>query len=253
VPPAPDYLSLDRRYRDQAAWTRGLRQKVLDEIGVEAGARLLDIGAGTGAVADDVLRSHAGVRVTAVDLDGAALAYARTRTVAAVCVAGDAHALPFRRATFDVSFFHFVLLWLKHPVAALSEAARVTRPHGHVIAFAEPDHRARVDAPAELEDLGRRQTEALANQGADTRFGRKLRAAFAEAGLRSVRAGVLGGEWVSGRGAATDSEWPTLRSDLAGSLDRAELERLESVDRRAWAEGARVLFVPTFYAIGEVP
>jgi len=253
VPPAPDFPSLDRRYRDQAAWTRGLRQKVLDEIGVEAGARLLDIGAGTGAVADDVLRNRPGARLTAIDLDSAALAYARRRPVAAGFVVGDAHALPFRRASFDISFFHFVLLWLKYPVAALIEAARVTRAHGYVIGFAEPDHQARIDAPAELEDLGRKQTEALASRGADTRFGRKLRAAFAEAGLRPVRVGVLGGEWAAGRGEATDSEWPTLKSDVAGTLDRAELDRLESVDRRAWTDGVRVLFVPTFYAIGEVP
>lgn len=213
----------------------------------------MDIGAGTGAVADDVLRSHPGARLTAIDLDGAALAYSRTCAVTAGCVVGDAHSLPFRRGSFDISFFHFVLLWLKHPVAALIEAARVTRAHGHVIGFAEPDHQARIDAPAELEDLGRRQTEALASRGADTRFGRKLRAAFAEAGLRSVRVGVLGGEWTSGRGAATDSEWPTMRSDLAGTLDRAELDRFEAADRRAWTDGVRVLFVPTFYAIGEVP
>jgi len=31
------------------------------------------------------------------------------------------------------------------------------------------------------------------------------------------------------------------------------LDMLESVDKKAWAEQARILFLPTFYAWGRVP
>jgi len=254
MPAENDLASLDRRYRDQASWTRTLRRKLLDDAVVGAGTRLLDIGAGTGAVADDILQTYSGAHVTAVDIDTPSLAYAREKVRSAALAAADALALPFRGAAFDVAFFHFVLLWLKRPVDALIEAARVTRRRGLVLAFAEPDHEARIDAPPIFEALGRKQTEALARQGADTRFGRQLGGCFEVAGLQSVRVGVLGGEWTrSGPTGIAPSEWRVLRTDLAGDLAAEELDRLETADRQASADGVRVLFVPTFYAVGQVP
>ncbi len=50
-----------------------------------------------------------------------------------------------------------------------------------------------------------------------------------------------------------DLEWDTLAADLAGSLDPDRLSALRQLDSAAWQRGDRILFVPTFYAIGWVP
>ena len=106
---------------------------------------------------------------------------------------GMACHLPFADQSFDVVLCHFLLLWLKTPVVALKEMARVCMPGGAVLALAEPDHDSRIDSPLELEKLGRLQTHGLKEQGANTRAGRQLSGWFIQAGLEVSR------EWHSGR------------------------------------------------------
>ena len=242
---------LNHRYEQQSLWTRGTRQSLFALAGIGPGSRVLDIGCGTGAVARDVLSSISGVSLTGVDIDLGSLQFAQRMSPGIRLAAGDAHALPLREASFDAAFFHFVLLWLADPGQALAEAVRVTRPGGHVLAIAEPDHEARIDAPVGLEALGRMQIESLRHQGADTRFGRKLRGLLEVAGLEEVRFGVIGGEWQrQDQAGVIDSEWSMLQRDLGTTLPRVELDRLERLDREAWEAGRRVLFVPTFFGIG---
>ena len=242
---------LNRRYEQQSLWTRGTRQSLFELAEIGPGSRVLDIGCGTGAVARDVLNSTTGLRLTGVDIDLESLKFAQRRSSAMRLTAGDAIAPPFREASFDAAFFHFVLLWLADPAEALAEAVRVTRPGGHVIAIAEPDHEARIDAPQRLEALGRLQIESLRRQGADTRFGRMLRGLLEAAGLAEVRFGVIGGEWDrQDQAGLIESEWSMLEQDLGTTLPKGELDRLERLDREAWEAGTRVLFVPTFFGIG---
>ena len=48
-------------------------------------------------------------------------------------------------------------------------------------------------------------------------------------------------------------EWAVINSDLAGiRFQPAEIQKIKSLDEKAWASGERVLFVPTFYAWGRV-
>ena len=47
-----------------------------------------------------------------------------------------------------------------------------------------------------------------------------------------------------------EAEWSMREHDLTGRIDPDELARLRAIDRQALTEGRRVLFVPTFYAIG---
>jgi SAM-dependent methyltransferase len=258
--PAVDSLGdLNSRYEQQSTWTRGTREHLFGLARLGPASRVLDIGCGTGAVAQEILSTSDGIRLTGVDIDLGSLRFARRRSALLPLAAGDAHALPFGDGSFDAVFFHFVLLWLREPARALAEAARVTRPGGYVIAIAEPDHEGRIDAPEALEALGRLQTESLRRQGADVRFGRKLPALLAAAGLVDVRFGVIGGEWRREQMAELiESEWSMLRSDF-GALSPgapvpspAELARLERQDREAWAAGTRVLFVPTMWGMGRV-
>lgn len=212
---------------------------------------MLDIGCGTGAVARDVLSSTSGMSLTGIDIDLGSLQFAQRMSSAIPLAAGDAHASPFGDRSFDAAFFHFVLLWLADAGEALAEAARVTRVGGHVIAIAEPDHEARIDAPEGLEALGRMQIESLRRQGGDTRFGRKLGGLLEAADLADVRFGVIGGEWQrQDRAELIGSEWSMLQRDLEMTMTEGEIDRLQRLDREAWGAGTRVLFVPTFFGIG---
>jgi SAM-dependent methyltransferase len=100
----------------------------------------LDLGAGTGAASRALRKAGAG-RVIAVDAAFGMIAHdARLRPPAAI---GDALALPFRDAAFDVTVAAFSLNHLTDPVAGLREAARVTRPCGGLVASAyasDDDH-----------------------------------------------------------------------------------------------------------------
>jgi SAM-dependent methyltransferase len=166
-------------------------------------------------------------------------------------ICADALHLPYPAGCFDAVVCHFFLLWIPDPAAVLNEMIRAARPGSAVIAFAEPDYGGRIDYPPELEELGRLQTQALKHQGADPYMGRKLNKIFHQAGLHNIETGLLGGQWSGAPSQAqVDSEWDMLITDLAGMLSNARLQELRRHDSAAWQAGRRVLFVPTFYAIG---
>jgi SAM-dependent methyltransferase len=105
-----------------------------------AGSRALDVGAGTGA-ATRALMAAGAARVVAVDAARGMLAHDAGRRPPAVV--GDALALPFAAAAFDVTVAAFSLNHLADPAAGLREAGRVTRPGGAVPASAyaaDDDH-----------------------------------------------------------------------------------------------------------------
>lgn len=245
---------IHRRTLQQASWTGEVRRQVLDSMGTQARGPWIEIGAGTGAVARELVVRAAGEPLLALDIDLEACRYGAREVPTARWHAADAHHLPLAADSCVAAFFHFVLMWVEDPLATLTDAARVVRRGGSVVALAEPDHAARLDYPDALVSLGALQTRALSAQGADVQLGRRLGRLFSEAGLVEIQVGLLGGEWkTSASREEVDLEWEMLRSDLLGSLSSSELDSYEAVDRRARARGERILFVPTFYAVGRVP
>jgi SAM-dependent methyltransferase len=101
-----------------------------------AGARALDLGAGTGAASRAVLAAGA---CAVVAVDAAVGMLAQDASARPPAVVADALGLPFPAATFDVTVAAFSLTHLGDPSAGLREAARVTRAGGAVIASAYAD------------------------------------------------------------------------------------------------------------------
>ncbi len=107
------------------------------------GAHVLDVAAGPGNVAVELVRQGA-EQVTALDLSFNMLwEGAKRGHVGIAWVNGDALALPFDDATFDAVTISFGLRNVPDPEAALAEFARVTRPGGRVVVceFADPTWR----------------------------------------------------------------------------------------------------------------
>jgi SAM-dependent methyltransferase len=256
-------LSLDdwhQRYSRQARWTQDLRRHLFAQAGIETARRVLEVGCGTGVILSEINDYTQGI-VVGLDIDRRRLELSTRHTPNAHLTVADAQDLPYSPASFDLCLCHFLLLWVANPVRVVTEMARVTRPGGAVLALAEPDYGGRIDHPEPLEKLGRLQGSALRLQGADPLAGRRLAGIFSRAGLKAVETGVLGGQW-SGPPSVEEweSEWAVLESDLKESPEAlleeapgANLEELKRLDFEAWQRAERVLFVPTFYALGRSP
>ncbi len=252
-PASPLSFNWHDRFVQQAKWTQAIRTSLYERARLSQARKVIEIGCGTGALTSE-LKSITAAACYGLDIDFANLHTAHTHDPATHQVNGNALVLPFANTQFDLTYCHYLLLWVKDPLAAVREMRRITRAGGSVLSLAEPDYGGRIDYPEPLSKVGLLQTEALRGQGADPFIGRKLASIFNQAGLRQVETGVLGGQWF--RDADLDSirsEWDTLYHDLRNIISIDEFIQQKTADIAAWKAGERVLFVPTFYAWGIVP
>lgn len=236
------------RFLQQASWTSDLRAYLFDRAGLTGAHRVLEAGCGTGAVLTSLTTPAA---IHGLDLEPARLVEAHGHVPAAQLVCGDALRLPYPCGDFDITFCHFLLLWVRDPLIALLEMKRVTRPGGSVLALAEPDYDSRLDEPESLAVLGRWQAESLRRQGADTGLGGRLADLFRQAGIQPVETGMLQADGKRLPDAEDrDLEWAVLTADLEGRVTPQELSKMRKLDQQAWERGERVLHVPTYFAWG---
>ncbi|HEY2639083.1 MAG TPA: demethylmenaquinone methyltransferase [Streptosporangiaceae bacterium] len=115
-------LGMDRRWR----------KVVARSVDGASGQLVLDLAAGTGTSSRAF--SRRGARCVACDFSLGMLAVGARRPAAGLAfAAGDALALPFRDATFDVVTISFGLRNVADTGQALSELLRVTRPGGRLV------------------------------------------------------------------------------------------------------------------------
>ena len=117
---------------------RVMREGYLSEIALPPNARALDVGCGTGALTR-VLAKWPNVSAV-VGLDPSPILLDRARQRGATYSGltfeeGDARALPFDAASFDLTLFHTTLCHVPEPERALSEAFRALRPGGWLAVF----------------------------------------------------------------------------------------------------------------------
>jgi ubiquinone/menaquinone biosynthesis C-methylase UbiE len=244
---------LHRRYQQQAEWTQNLRKYIYDCIGIQYSNKILDIGCGTG-VLEDELNHLPSAHIFGLDIDFNALSIARNYAQKSIYTSGDCLKLPYPSGIFDVTLCHYLLLWIKEPLKAIQEMARVTQPHGYVVALAEPDYGGRIDFPQELSQIGTWQTEALKEQGANPYIGRELRSILSRAELEKIEAGVLGGQWREQiKDQEIELEWEVIQSDLHQVKEFImHKDKFRGSDLASRKTHQRILFVPTFYAFGMV-
>ncbi len=235
-----------RRYTQQAGWTVPLRRHIFMRAGFPNARRVLEIGCGTGAVLASL--PHSSASIFGLDVDRASLLVAHTTIEAAPLTNGDAHKLPFSDDCFDISFFHYVLLWLKDPVKAISESRRVTRPGGAVIAFAEPDYNQRKTPSPALAKVNEWQMKSLQAQGADPTIGSHLGSLFSSAGIQPVEFGQMDPVDEPLSRQDLELELEVLKSDLANQLPAENMVALISQINET--EDFIPIQVPTFFCWG---
>jgi SAM-dependent methyltransferase len=241
-----------QRYLQQTTWTQNIREYLFARANLHQDDQVLEVGSGTGALLSQVAQSYPNP-LWGVDTNRPALEFSRQKFQAPQLVQADGLRLPFPTGSFALTLCHYLLLWLETPDAMLSEMRRVTRPGGAVIALAEPDYLSRIDSPPPLDRLGRFQTESLKAQGVNVAIGRNLGNLFHQCGFQNIETGVLGAQWSAKHTSnPDDTEWMTIRADLLGKLPEDEIILYQEIDRAARQAGTRVLFIPTFFAIGFV-
>ena len=136
-----DASSYDRVACDFDRFTRRftppIARRLVTLAGLEPGARVLDIGTGTGVVAlEAVNRVSPGGRVVGIDLSSGMLAVARGHAApygdALEFREMDAENLAFADFSFDAVVSLFALLHFPNPLAALAEIHRVLQPGGSI-------------------------------------------------------------------------------------------------------------------------
>ncbi|MFD2416653.1 class I SAM-dependent methyltransferase [Amycolatopsis pigmentata] len=124
-----------------------VHRTLIDQAALAPGARVLEIGCGTGNLTVRVKRTHPGVEIIGSDPDPLALARAgrKARGLSGIRFErGYAQRLPYRDGSFDRVLSALMLHHLDAATktAAASEIARVLRPGGslHLVDFAGEQH-----------------------------------------------------------------------------------------------------------------
>lgn len=240
-----------KRFDNQAQWTAEIRQYLFSQIRPDQNTRLLEVGCGPGSILKETERLEFKLSC-GLDSSLPFLQQAKARLNCTSLIGGDALHLPYAESKFGITYCHYFLLWVD-AARVLAEMSRVTCDGGWIIALAEPDYLARIDYPSPLDELGKKQMQALRQQGATIDQGRQLNRLFLNAGLTQVQSGYLGSVWKSDETmSGFEEEWQMLQFDLESQESPDNLAHYRQVDFQARQSGVRILCVPTFYAVGQV-
>ncbi|WP_206667557.1 class I SAM-dependent methyltransferase [Muricoccus nepalensis] len=227
-------------------WSRRLAEPFLDFADPGGAGCILDLGCGTGSLAQALAGRSRACRVVGLDASDAYVEHARRRIddPRVEVRAGDACAIPFPDQSFDGVLSLLMLPFVPRADTAVAEMRRVARP-GAIVAAASWDARGGLVAQrifldtAAVLDPGGAGLRARNCTRPTTRPG-ELAAIWRAAGFRDIREAALTirmeyagfgdywGPFVGGQGPA---------AEYVAALNRTALARLREHVRRAYLDG----------------
>jgi SAM-dependent methyltransferase len=176
--------SSDAYDRFMGRYSTQLGSAFADFAGVRAPQRMLDVGAGTGALTEELVRRLGGENVAAAEPSADYAATLRSRFPRADVREAPAEELPWEDDSFDGSLAQLVVVFLNDAPLATRELARVTRPGGVVgMCMWEVEGVEMMNALNEIRDRLRPGGWSPATEYRDEA---SLRSLFEEAGLHEV-------------------------------------------------------------------
>lgn len=135
--PANDHWELGDAYEQYVGrWSRRVAPRFLAWLDEPEARRWLDVGCGTGALSEAILRQCDPESVTGIEPSEGFLRKARVQLGAAVrLLQGSAGEIPLPDDAVDVTVSGLVLNFVPDARAALAEMARVTAPGGTIAAY----------------------------------------------------------------------------------------------------------------------
>jgi SAM-dependent methyltransferase len=127
-----DYELQTHQAEDRHWWYRGRRkvlERVVEDLRLPAGARILDAGCGSGRNMVELARHGT---VTGVELADASVSLARERGAGEV-IAGSVLEMPFEADSFELAASLDVIEHLEDDLTALRELRRVVAPGGSLL------------------------------------------------------------------------------------------------------------------------
>ena len=240
----------------------GANDEILAAIRPVPGEPVLEVGGGTGLLADRLVATGAEVTLAEPDPEMLTLAGVRLQDTARLHRAGLPD-LPFADASFDVVVASFVVNHLDDPRAGVAELARVTAPAGRVVVTIWPSGRT---AQSRLWDAVVEESGAVRPEGVvlprDLDFARTedgLAGLLTEAGLADVAArpvrwthrGETDELWrsaaagIGGIGVLVTSQTDEVRARMRTAYDRLVTGLTDPVDGGLGFEAEAVLAVGT--------
>jgi SAM-dependent methyltransferase len=118
-------------------WSRLLAQEFLRWLNLPAGLRWLDVCCGSGVITEAIVERNAPASIAGIDASPEQISFARQHRAHPNVTfrTGDAMALPFPDATFDVVVCGLGLNYIPNPVATLKEFSRVSAPGGTIAVY----------------------------------------------------------------------------------------------------------------------
>lgn len=222
--------------RFMGRWSRAAAPVFLDWLAVHAGASWLDVGCGTGILAETILQFRAPESVQAIDPAPTQIAAAAQGPAAgrALFQVGDAQQLPFADASFDVVASALVMNFIPDPDRALAEMRRVARRGGLIAAYVW-DFAEELSPSGPLRRAMRRLgVEVPAIPGTEASRLKCLQALFATAALdrietRTIDVCLAYGDFEDFWHAQTPGYAPTTKV-IAAMTDRERMRLMRAVE-----------------------
>lgn len=202
------------------------RQAMIDQLSIQAGATLLDVGCGAGNDAQELAQLvGASGRVVGIDASESMINEARARVsethLPLEYHVAEAYQLPFAENTFDGCQASRIFEHLDEPGRALDEMVRVAKP-GAPIVVADADFDLTiVDIPDRI--LARKMVHLVCDTVRQGWMGRQLPQLFYAAGLNNIIV----------RGYVLPSDYAFFKMVFGGVLQDAQKASTVSSDEQA--------------------